>query len=278
MLFHECYVPKTLSVKSLFTAFTQNFTADYSFPGEAHNFWEIVFILDGEVEVCADKNILALHRGEAILHKPMEFHRICSANRSSPQVLIFSFAADCMPKIPNRLFCMPEKELACARDLLGKISAAFNRRGITVFSVKEGFESDAETAVKELEIFLMRIFSQYGKSSAVDNTSFSKSARIFPEIIGFLENNIDKRLNVDEIAAGVGMSRSNLKKVFAKYSGVGVIYYFNMLKMSKAQRYLGKGMSISECAAKLGFSDQYYFSSVFKRIVGYPPSKNPSDV
>ena len=69
------------------------------------------------------------------------------------------------------------------------------------------------------------------------------------------------------------MSQSNLKKTFRKYSGVGIIKYFNELKIEKAQKLLNSGYSVKETAATLGYNDQNYFSVVFKRVKGYSPIK-----
>ena len=112
-----------------------------------------------------------------------------------------------------------------------------------------------------------------GKTSVIDNENASKSAQTFSEIVVFLENNIHRKLDVDDIAAGCEISRSNLKKIFSKYSGIGIMAYFNTMKVREAKLLLDSGMSVHECAVSLGFTDQYYFSTVFKRITGTPPSR-----
>ncbi|MBR2043868.1 MAG: AraC family transcriptional regulator [Clostridia bacterium] len=48
--------------------------------------------------------------------------------------------------------------------------------------------------------------------------------------------------------------------------------YFNNIKIRKAIEHLKEGFSVKETAIALGFSDPNYFSTVFKRITGNPPS------
>ena len=86
-----------------------------------------------------------------------------------------------------------------------------------------------------------------------------------------LENNVTKPLSVPEIAKMCNMSEINLKKTFSKYSGMGVIKYFNRLKIAEATEMIKNGMSVAETAAALGFANQNYFSTVFKRITGNSP-------
>jgi AraC-like DNA-binding protein len=43
--------------------------------------------------------------------------------------------------------------------------------------------------------------------------------------------------------------------------------------MQKAVEYLRQGLSVKETALRVGFSDQNYFSTAFKRIIGHAPSR-----
>ena len=49
MSYIELPVKKSFSIKSLFTAFKETFPVGYRFVGEVHNFWELVFVVDGAV-------------------------------------------------------------------------------------------------------------------------------------------------------------------------------------------------------------------------------------
>jgi len=68
------------------------------------------------------------------------------------------------------------------------------------------------------------------------------------------------------------MSKSNLSKIFLKYSGMGVISYYNQMKINYAIPMLKGNMSVKEVAEKLGFENQNYFCTVFKKIKGKAPS------
>ena len=68
------------------------------------------------------------------------------------------------------------------------------------------------------------------------------------------------------------MSEVNLKKTFSKYLNIGVINYYNNLKINSAMTMLKDGMTVRETAEALGFANQNYFSTVFKRITGRTPS------
>jgi len=69
------------------------------------------------------------------------------------------------------------------------------------------------------------------------------------------------------------MSESNLKKIFYKFAGCGIMHYFNSMKVKKAAEFIGNGLSVKEAASRMGFTDQNYFSTVFKRVTGVSPAK-----
>ena len=74
-----------------------------------------------------------------------------------------------------------------------------------------------------------------------------------------------------DIAEKLSISTVYLKKIFMKYSGCGVMQYYNRLRARVACTYLDKGKSVKETADLLGFGDQNYFSTFFKRIIGVSP-------
>ena len=69
------------------------------------------------------------------------------------------------------------------------------------------------------------------------------------------------------------MSEINLHKTFSKYAGVGIMEYFTRTKMHYATSLLEGGSTVKEVALTLGYTDQNYFSTVYKRITGHTPSQ-----
>ena len=48
--------------------------------------------------------------------------------------------------------------------------------------------------------------------------------------------------------------------------------YFNNIKITAAKSMLKEGFTVKETSEKFGFSNQNYFSTVFKKITGKSPS------
>ena len=124
----------------------------------------------------------------------------------------------------------------------------------------------AEERVR-FEYWLLRALRSAREGCATE----SSGALRYAEIVGTMRAHIGEDLSAEEIARLCRMSLSNLKKVFTKYAGMGVARYFTEMKMQRAAELLRSGKRVGEVAAELGYGDQNYFSTVFRRIMGMPP-------
>lgn len=266
--YEECPLSPPFSIRSLFTFSRQKLTADYVFKGEAHNFTEVVCVTDGKVGITADKNVYVLSAGQLIVHPAQEFHAIWSTEGTSPEVIIFSFKADSFPNLPRRIFSLTSEEIAKIRALQREAETAFHI-GMHSIRLKIGQEPKAAIVAKKLELFLMRTFL-----SEIDEQPeyTGKSAENYVKILSVMEENIGENLTTKELASLCNMSVPSIEKAIYRYLGCGVISYFNTMKIQKAKEMLLSGKSVKETAFALGFSNQNYFSSRFKSVVGIPPS------
>ncbi len=267
-MYKAFHIEQKVKINNIYTLFSDIREANYSFEGERHNFWEMVCVLEGNVGVACENELYTLTEGQAVFHSPMEFHNIWSEN-SENTVFIFSFSG-IMPKLESKVYDLGPREMVLISEIINTYKNVFKCEDICITNINQGMETEAEKIIKLLEILIL---STLGNSSSEIMDVNSKSAQNYLNIVSLLNENIHINLTVEEIAQMCNMSPSNLKKTFNKYSGVGIINYFNSLKIEKAQKLLKKGYSVKETAYALGFSDQNYFSVVFKRIAGISPLK-----
>ena len=254
-------------VTAFYSAFSADFSSTYSFKGEYHNFYELVFVTKGAIGVAAGNDIYILNKGQAIIHEPMEFHSLWSENNMNSSVIVISFGADNLPEYSAKVFNIDEED--DFKGVFSLISSAFVINKDYVVDVNEASGNMYIMAVKAFEMFMLKMISRNpGKRSRVE----SESAEKFSKIISALENNIHKNLLVSDIAEMCNMSESSVKKTFSRYMGTGIMYHFNKLKVTAAISMLENGMSVCEISNALGFQHQNYFSTVFKRITGHSPT------
>lgn len=253
-------------IHAIITAFQQHLDRNYSFNGEFHDFWELVLVTEGQIGVTAGQNIYSLKKGEAVLHEPMEFHRLWSEGGKGAGIIVITFRAPNFPTCETRLF--QNINIAAATEVLFLLRQNYETHINRLGTVRKHCQTKAQIALKRLELFVLEILSQTGD---VPNQS-SLTAKNYANIVSVLENNLDKSLSVAQIASLCNMSEVNVKQTFSRYAGIGVIQYFNRLKVTSAISLLREGLSVQEVSNRFGFANQNYFSTVCKRITGNAPS------
>jgi AraC-like DNA-binding protein len=90
----------------------------------------------------------------------------------------------------------------------------------------------------------------------------------------FIDYNYSRDIDVDDIAANAGISRSHLYRLFMQHLSIPPNEYLTRYRIQKACVLLkSQNLSVGEAAYSTGFSDQLYFSRVFKKYKGVPPSR-----
>ncbi len=88
----------------------------------------------------------------------------------------------------------------------------------------------------------------------------------------FLNNNLNRKLTLNEIAREVGYSATYFTTLFKKETNYSPLSYFSHLKILKACEFLDyTSMKIKEISFHLGYSDPYYFTKDFKKKMGISP-------
>lgn len=253
------------SIQTLYTAFDEWIKSEYFFAGERHDFWELVVVAEGEVGVTAGENAWVLKRGQAVIHPPMEFHRIWYAGTPG-RIIVFSFDAAHMTVDAGGSFAVGD--MRAPEELLRQTRRCFTMEGIFVTGISSQ-DTAAQILLKRWELFLLELVSQKDRSYREFR---SRTAKNYAAIVQVLESHIHENLSIAQIAEFCNMSQISVKQTFSRYAGMGIINYFNRLKIQRAILLLQNGSSVQETADALGFSSQNYFSTVFKRIMGKPPT------
>lgn len=268
------YQPKkSITLERFFSVFEATYDSTYFFQGEAHDFWEVVTVLEGDVCVSAGKNIFHLSKGEMIFHKPMEFHKFHIENGKSATLFVMSFAAsgELMGGFEKSVLHLSPEQRQMLTSILSYLRQECelpNQCNFACLDELERHPSKFQGFTCMTELLLLSL----AKENVPIRADFDTPETIaYRKAVQTMEKNVGAWLSVSEIARECHVSVSYLKNIFRKYAGLGIHQYYLKTKMIHASNMLRTGKSVSETAEQLAFSSPNYFSTVYKRETGLTP-------
>lgn len=239
-----------------------------------HDYISFFCILEGTCCVkLKDKNFI-VEKDDLCIIPPNQLHQIVPYDKKKNYSIIW-FAID---DISSRIH----------------ISSHTKENGykvITGVDVKEGnlVKNNLKRIISELtekefyyewiiKIYLAEIFILLIRK--VRNISDKKSShkiwykKLMSEAIDFIKNNYMSDIMLDNIAGFVRLTPNYFSSLFKQYTGMNVSEYLMRFRVNRAKKMLdGSKLSIKEISELVGYSDQYYFSRIFKKLEGISPKQ-----
>jgi len=292
MYYESIQLHQEIEITKIVSIHYFEYMSNFAFPGEAHDFWEFLYVDKGEVEARADDQKYTLKKGQIIFHKPNEFHGLNANGVIAPNLVVISFHCNqpYMHFFENKILQVSELE----RNLLGKIiveaNKAFKSRLNDPYLKKIERNPDipfgGEQLIKiHLEQFLIELIRQYTLFDSVLPEKQLKSTKknyddeICDRVLNYMETSLNSHLTIDQICMANSIGRSYLQNLFQTRYQCGVIEYFSKIKIKAAKQHIRDNhMNFSQIGEVLGYSSVHYFSRQFKTITGMTPSEYASSV
>lgn len=121
---------------------------------------------------------------------------------------------------------------------------------------------------------LSEMFCPYvGRANLLQEKAVDKDAG-FKTIQNYICNNYtDPNISVASIAKNCNYSQSYVSHIFSQRMKINLRTYINQLRIVLAKHELSRGGSVTATSTVCGFNDTNYFSTVFRTMVGIPPSQ-----
>ncbi|MBQ2847650.1 MAG: helix-turn-helix transcriptional regulator [Clostridia bacterium] len=274
---------KQLEIEGIYTIHYFEYTKDFAYSGELHDFWEIVYADKKSVVITAGAHELILEAGQMYIHKPNEFHKIrCDGTRAANSVIL-SFDCSC-PELMSIagmvITCTTEEKRIMGLIISEAMSAFSTPLGTPYTSVLEKSESGEFGCEQMIGLYMEQLLIRLirGNKRTYPAKTVSNSA-LLPQICEFLENNVDRHLNFSDIQKEFNISASVIKRLFRDNMNCGIMEHFSRLKIDAAKQMIRENeFNFTEISERLGFNTPQYFTAVFRRISGMSPSEYEKSV
>lgn len=276
-----------IHIDSIYTIHYFEYTSNFYFSGESHDFWEFICVDKGSVDICMDNTELTLRKGDIAFHQPNEFHKVSTFGLTAPNLVVISFDTQ-SPLIDffrGKVLKIDQRERALLADLIiearNLFSSPLDDPYLTEMHKKEETPIGTEQLIKiYLEQFLIHLMRRYSTGEKQPDCSSTKNtADIFKRVVDYMEDNISQHLTIEQICWDNMIGRTQLQKIFQLETGAGIIDYFSKLKINAAKHMIRDGrLNFTQISEQLGYSSIHYFSRQFKKIAGMTPSEYASSV
>ncbi len=284
--FPRTKLKEPFAVKQLVSFHYFEFSKDFAFEGEKHDFWEFVYVDKGELEVFADTEGYRLKQGDMIFHKPNEFHGVWANKTVAPNVIILSFVcrSEEMAFFENKIFTLDDEQKGILAQIMKSGFAAFlppfdDPRNHTLRR-KTDAPVGAEQLLKlHLEMLLIRL-RDAGDLLARQEQRLSASIKrkseddLVQRMCEYMEQHLYADLRLEDIYKQFNLSKSHALTLFKEHRGISIMKHYRLLKIEQAKSLIrAQRHTFTEIADKLGYGSVHSFSRHFKSDTDMSPSE-----
>lgn len=277
-------IENLLVIKKIITIHYFEFDKNYRFKGESHDFWELVYVDKGNLICHADEREIFLKEGELLFHKPNEFHSLAADGRTVSNVFVLSFEckSEAIRFFENKRLPLPKKFKEYIYRIVEEGKKTFDlpysdpamKKMIVLEKPTLGGGQLIKNFLEILLIDVMRNETEKGNPSDVFLQKNSAEGKVSQEIIRFLQENVERRITVDDICKALHYNKSYLFRQFRMETGETIMSYYAKLKIERAKELLrGGNMTVSQIAELLSFNTPNYFCKAFRKLTHMTPSQ-----
>ncbi|MBE7051581.1 MAG: helix-turn-helix domain-containing protein [Ruminococcaceae bacterium] len=270
-----------INVSEIVTIHYFEFDRNFRSHGEKHDFWEMVYVDKGEAIIKAKNNELTLRQGEAVFHKPNEFHAVSANGKVAPNVFIITFVcrSKAMDFFKGKQLSIPMPMRACIAGIISEAEASYhlarNNPYLTELRLKDNAPKGGEQLIKiNLEMLLIQLLRFDINAKKATTVSREIHDNLIAGVVELIHSGIYGKITVDDICRKLSFSRSYISAKFKDCCNMTMNEYINKAKIEEAKTLIREEKhSISEISEMLCYDNPHYFSKVFKRVTNMSPTE-----
>ena len=249
-----------------------------------HLAFEILSIIEGEVQVQTDACTLEASAGDVLIFNPFEIH--CVTTRNVEQRVIYH----CVNFDPSLLCSRGSAVMdgvACdlaegalrfptrigRTDALAPALRAHVERICTMYRKDDGSPTLYLSLMAELFAFLAAL-CQGGCLLCAEKRPLSKTALFSQKVVRFVSEHYTEPLSTEQIAAHLHFNKSYFCRLFRQTFGESFGDYLNEFRITVARNLsLHEYHTLSAIASAVGYASYPVFAKNFRRVLGVSPTE-----
>lgn len=225
--------------------------------------YQLIFIASG-YGTFQDRGVhYEVHAGQFLLIQPGIWHSYAPNPNTGWEEYYFGFNGPTLSNLARELFMINEVSLLKTHD---------SDYALPIFksALKVAKDGDPES-MRILEAILMQLIT-YTRLS-LNKIPYSNESFLF-KARQYMEKNLSKKINIDDIAEHLCVSNSWFRKEFLKETGVPPATFLARIRLQTSKYLLiTSDKSIKEISRECGFTTSEYFCKFFKDNTDMTPGE-----
>lgn len=237
----------------------------------SHSFYEVLFIVSGNVQYLVGTERYRLQHGDMVLIPPGVSHRpIFSENGQQPY---HRYVLWLSPEYVSRIApYFPRANLLCPSIL----RTAGTRWSIIGERMKQGIrETQKQKAGWKTMVYgntMEILVLAYRAVLDTKNLQLpSEKPELLERILSYVEENLNRKITLEQVAKQFYVSESTVSGVFRKEMGVSFHRCVTQRRLISAKSRILEGTALDRVAEQVGFADYSAFYRAFKSEYGISP-------
>ena len=236
-----------------------------------HTFFEAHFILKGQNSyITDDGRRISLNKGMAVFFSPGQRHIVTEVGKGLVKVSL-TF----LPKKDSELYGILVKNSGKAFDLspglCGSIESVFSE-----IPIKNSFSEEiVKNSIANMILLCAKEFSGTKDDASYTAVAETENGEIRIAMAKqYIKDNKNRFLTCKDVAEQCHFNEKYLGRLFKNATGKTLLEYIHAQKMRDAEELLSdRSMSLKAVSEDLGFANEYYFNSFFRRKSGITPGQ-----
>lgn len=243
-----------------------------------HDFYEVYYLLDGEVEYWVDGRIIRMLPGDLLLINPLELHRpiLDEASDNYERIVLWinKEYLESLYSHQTKLSGCFDTTLPTHTHLIRPLAS--DRPALTARMgelVREFYSRDFGSDLCAYGLFLqfMVQLNRMAVHTAKEQEEAEQLSPLVQQALHYIGENLREELSLECISGHFYVSKYHLSHAFSREVGVSVYRYIMMRRLLMARQMLSAGESAGQVCRSCGFSDYTSFYRAFKSEYGLSP-------
>ena len=198
-------------------------------------------------------------------------------------VVAFCCESEAMHRLEKKVLLLHQREKQCLKPLMDEAQQAYqyfeNDPALVNLRKKPtapwGSDQLIKLYLEQLFICICRRDDNVRFSQrAITSTQFHQHLLLAQQARDYLAAHYSEAITLPSLAAALGISVSQLKRMFHEQIGQSMVRYLTALRIGEAKRLIREGnLTFTQIAERIGIESIYYFSNLFKKQTGMSPTE-----